>query len=73
MTLTITITITITIINRDNKGRYHPQRDDGSIFVSLGTYRDPYCPMTIKSLYSQAAHPEKVNCSTDRLQLFLDV
>lgn len=33
---------------------------DGTIFVSLGTYRDPYCPMTIKSLYSQAQHPEKI-------------
>ena len=24
------------------------------------TYRDPYCPMTIKSLYSQAAHPDHI-------------
>jgi len=46
--------------DRENAGRFHPQRSDGSIFVSLGTYRDPYCPMTIKSLYSQAQFPEKV-------------
>lgn len=70
-----------------NKNRYHQQRYDDSIFVSLGTYRgwtistrldfiqlifrrlvsltlaiitDPFCPMTIKSLYSQAKHPEKI-------------
>lgn len=43
-----------------NKHRFPKPRDDESIFVSLGTYRDPYCPMTIKSLYSKAKHPEKV-------------
>eukprot|EP01041_Mallomonas_annulata_P000653 gene653-1265_t len=43
-----------------NRHRHPKMRDDGSIFVSLGTYRDPYCPMTIKSLFSQAKHPEKL-------------
>lgn len=43
-----------------NKHRQPKQRKDKSIFVSLGTYRDPYCPMTIKSLYSMAAHPERL-------------
>jgi Glycosyltransferase (GlcNAc) len=43
-----------------NKHRIPPQRTDKSIFVSLGTYRDPFCPMTLKSLYSQAAHPERL-------------
>jgi hypothetical protein len=43
-----------------NRDRYHIPRDDNSIFVGLVTYRDPYCPMTIKSLYSQARHPEKL-------------
>jgi [Skp1-protein]-hydroxyproline N-acetylglucosaminyltransferase len=44
----------------ENEVRFEKPRDDGSIFVSLGTYRDPYCPMTLKSIYSQAAHPNKV-------------
>lgn len=43
-----------------NRKRYPSPRQDGSIFVSLGTYRDPYCPMTLKSLYSQAKYPEKI-------------
>jgi len=43
-----------------NKHRYHPERNDESIFVSLGTYRDPFCPMTIKSLFSQAKNPENL-------------
>jgi Glycosyltransferase (GlcNAc) len=44
----------------ENRHRIPPQKNDNSIFVSLGTYRDPYCPMTIKSLYAQAAHPERL-------------
>jgi hypothetical protein len=43
-----------------NADRFPEPRKDGSIFVSLGTYRDPFCPMTIKSLYAQSAHPEKL-------------
>jgi hypothetical protein len=46
--------------DEQNKYRYPKARDDNSIFVSLGTYRDPYCPMTIKSLYANAKYPEKV-------------
>ena len=44
----------------ENKHRFPKPRDDGSIFVSLGTYRDPYCPMTIKSLYKNAKSPDKL-------------
>jgi Glycosyltransferase (GlcNAc) len=44
----------------ENRHRFPTPRKDGSIFVSLGTYRDPYCPMTIKSLYSQAKYPERL-------------
>jgi [Skp1-protein]-hydroxyproline N-acetylglucosaminyltransferase len=44
----------------ENRNRFPLPRRDGSIFVSLGTYRDPYCPMTLKSLYSQASSPRKV-------------
>jgi hypothetical protein len=43
-----------------NKYRFPKPRQDNSIFVSLGTYRDPYCPMTIKSLYKNAKDPENV-------------
>ena len=43
-----------------NSKRFPTPRKDGSIFVSLGTYRDPYCPMTLKSLYAKAKHPDKL-------------
>ncbi len=43
-----------------NKNRMPKQRNDDSIYVSLGTYRDPFCPMTLKSLYAQAKHPERL-------------
>ena len=46
--------------DEENKHRFPRARKDNSIFVSLGTYRDPYCPMTLKSLYSQAANPKKL-------------
>ena len=46
--------------DEQNKHRFPRARDDKSIFVSLGTYRDPYCPMTLKSLYDKAAHPERL-------------
>lgn len=53
-----------TVMAWDDKIRqtqsFHPSRRDGSIFVSLGTYRDPFCPMTLKSLYSQSKSPEKI-------------
>lgn len=32
----------------ENKNRYFDTRSDDSIYVSLGTYRDPYCPMVNK-------------------------
>jgi hypothetical protein len=44
--------------DEENKNRLSKRRNDNSIFVSLGTYRDPFCPMTLKSLYSQAKNPE---------------
>ena len=44
----------------ENKHRLKNPRNDESIFVSLGTYRDPYCPMTIKSLYKNAKSPDKL-------------
>ena len=44
----------------ENRNNYFIPRNDDSIFVSLGTYRDPFCPMTLKSLYSQAKNPQKI-------------
>jgi [Skp1-protein]-hydroxyproline N-acetylglucosaminyltransferase len=51
-----------TLIKWDDENllRHHPIRSDGSIFVSIGSYRDPYCPMTLKSIFSRAAHPERI-------------
>jgi len=46
--------------DEENKHRFPKPRDDDSIFVSLGTYRDPYCPMTLKSLYHMAKNPERL-------------
>lgn len=43
-----------------NKHRRFKTRNDDSIFVGLGSYRDPFCLMTIKSLYSQAKQPENI-------------
>ena len=46
--------------DEQNKHRFPRPRKDNSIYVSLGTYRDPFCPMTIKSLYSKSKNPENV-------------
>lgn len=53
---------TNTLIKWDDQNKHHfpKPRKDNSIFVSLGSYRDPFCPMTIKSLFSQAARPERL-------------
>lgn len=42
-------------------GRYYRPRTDGSIYVSISTYRDGLCPMTVKSLFSTADNPKNVN------------
>lgn len=44
----------------ENKHRWPEQRNDNTVFVALGTYRDPFCPMTIKSLYDKASDPSKI-------------
>mmetsp|Transcript_8357 Transcript_8357/g.14005 ORF Transcript_8357/g.14005 Transcript_8357/m.14005 type:complete len:557 (-) Transcript_8357:233-1903(-) len=46
--------------DEENYQRFPQPRHDNSIYVALGTYRDPFCPMTIKSLYKNAAHPERL-------------
>ena len=41
-----------------NRDKMPLPRSDNSIFVSLGTYRDPYCPMTLKSLFAKSKRPD---------------
>jgi hypothetical protein len=57
--LNVTISM-IMLWDDQNKNRYFTPRDDDSIYVALGTYRDPFCPMTIKSLYNQAKYPDRL-------------
>eukprot|EP01062_Namystynia_karyoxenos_P073168 TRINITY_DN70007_c0_g1_i1.p1 TRINITY_DN70007_c0_g1~~TRINITY_DN70007_c0_g1_i1.p1 ORF type:complete len:716 (+),score=223.14 TRINITY_DN70007_c0_g1_i1:77-2224(+) len=38
-----------------------PVRSDGSILVSVASYRDPNCPQLVRSAFANAAHPEKVS------------
>lgn len=52
--------------------RMPPRRDDGSIFLSLATYRDENCFNTISQAYAKAKNPDKLfvgliqqNCHKD--------
>lgn len=40
--------------------RMPPRRDDGSIFLSIATYRDENCLNTLRWAYEKAEHPEKL-------------
>ena len=62
-----------TLIKWDDENKYnlYPIRHDQSIFISIGTYRDPYCPMTLKSIYSQAKNPSKIYISLLQQNCFL--
>lgn len=58
--------------DREYLSRMPPRRDDGSIFLSLATYRDENCFNTIRWAYEKAKHPEKLfvglvqqNCHKD--------
>lgn len=51
---------TVMLWDDQNRNRFHKPRKDNTIYVALGTYRDPFCPMTIKSLFKQAEHPERL-------------
>eukprot|EP00640_Fibrocapsa_japonica_P001155 CAMPEP_0113941122 /NCGR_PEP_ID=MMETSP1339-20121228/7110_1 /TAXON_ID=94617 /ORGANISM="Fibrocapsa japonica" /LENGTH=421 /DNA_ID=CAMNT_0000945183 /DNA_START=376 /DNA_END=1641 /DNA_ORIENTATION=- /assembly_acc=CAM_ASM_000762 len=51
------------LVPMDLKYRGHtmfPVREDRSIFVSVASYRDEYCPGTLKSMYEKAQAPELV-------------
>jgi hypothetical protein len=43
-----------------HSGEFPRPRDDGSIFVSMASYRDMYCPQTMDTMYAGAVHPEQL-------------
>lgn len=58
--------------DREYLQRMPPRRDDGSIFLSLATYRDENCFNTVSQAYKKAKHPDKLfigliqqNCHSD--------
>jgi hypothetical protein len=58
--------------DREYLSRMPPRRDDGSIFLSLATYRDENCYNTIKWAYDKAKYKDKLfvglvqqNCHKD--------
>lgn len=63
---------TLYVWDRDYLSRMPPRRDDGSIFLSLATYRDENCINTIRWAYEKAKNPDKLfvglvqqNCHKD--------
>jgi hypothetical protein len=46
--------------DREYLQRMPPRRDDGSIFLSLATYRDENCLNTVKGAFAKAKNPEKL-------------
>lgn len=58
--------------DRDYLSRMPPRREDGSVFLSLATYRDENCFNTVYNAYKKAKSPEKLfiglvqqNCHTN--------
>eukprot|EP00533_Pseudo-nitzschia_delicatissima_P016554 CAMPEP_0197268376 /NCGR_PEP_ID=MMETSP1432-20130617/4141_1 /TAXON_ID=44447 /ORGANISM="Pseudo-nitzschia delicatissima, Strain UNC1205" /LENGTH=406 /DNA_ID=CAMNT_0042733421 /DNA_START=21 /DNA_END=1238 /DNA_ORIENTATION=- len=51
---------TLYVWDREYLTRMPPRRDDGSIFLSIATYRDENCINTVKWAYEKAANPEKL-------------
>jgi hypothetical protein len=65
--------------DREYLSRMPPRRDDGSIYLSLATYRDENCFNTLRWAYEKAKHPEKLfvgliqqNCHADCISGILD-
>jgi hypothetical protein len=63
---------TLYVWDREYLSRMPPRRDDGSIYLSLATYRDENCINTITWAYEKAKNPDKLfvglvqqNCHTD--------
>jgi len=51
---------TLYVWDREYLTRMPPRRDDGSIFLSIATYRDAECVNTIKWAYEKAKNPDKL-------------
>lgn len=58
--------------DQDYLSRMPPRRNDGSIFLSIATYRDENCFNTVYNAYAKAKNPEKLfvglvqqNCHAD--------
>jgi hypothetical protein len=51
---------TLYVWDREYLARMPPRRDDGSIYLSIATYRDENCINTIKWAYEKAKNPEKL-------------
>jgi len=70
---------TLYVWDREYLSRMPVRRDDGSIFLSLATYRDENCINTIRWAYEKAKNPEKLfvglvqqNCKIDCLSGVLE-
>ena len=46
--------------DREYLNRMPKRRDDGTIFLSLASYRDENCPNTLKWAFEKAKHPERI-------------
>ena len=51
---------TLYLWDREYLERMPQRRNDGTIFLSLATYRDENCPNTLKWAFEKAKHPEKL-------------
>eukprot|EP00980_Cylindrotheca_fusiformis_P018940 scaffold6331_cov195-Cylindrotheca_fusiformis.AAC.4 len=51
---------TLYVWDRDYLSRMPPRRDDGSIYLSIATYRDENCLNTVSQAYKKAKNPEKL-------------
>ena len=65
--------------DREYLQRMPPRRDDGSIFLSLATYRDENCLNTVSWAYEKAKYPDKLfigliqqNCHADCISGILE-
>eukprot|EP00934_Nitzschia_sp_Nitz4_P001220 Nitzschia sp. Nitz4//scaffold102_size76354//66113//67938//NITZ4_005642-RA/size76354-snap-gene-0.142-mRNA-1//-1//CDS//3329532279//1220//frame0 len=63
---------TLYVWDREYLSRMPPRRDDGSIFLSVATYRDENCINTLNGAYGKARNPEQLfvglvqqNCHSD--------
>ncbi|KAL7527934.1 hypothetical protein ACHAWF_002367 [Thalassiosira exigua] len=46
--------------DREYLRRMPPRREDGSLYLSVASFRDELCPATLEGAFSKAKHPEKL-------------